>query len=167
VGKRVAFLILAGLLAACQDSDPPTSPSPSAKVRDPSTPQEAFDVLAQDPRITTLKCEELPGLDPGETGVLHCGKIAVSDGARPWDFIIWFFDDSFFPEDEYRKGCEPGLFSGKAWLVWEDGQRWIGEVRDRTIVIAKEKSPPQLVANTIADALGSSAWRDCSGVDDS
>jgi hypothetical protein len=123
-----------------------------------------FDARHVDPFVSRnaaherSRCSEFPGLDPGETGILLCSKVRSVTSNRRWEFVVWFFDDSYYAEHEYGRACNAG-----SWLIWEDGQLWLGEVRDPSVSYSSRLPPVELV-ETISSDLGSSAWKDCSAV---
>jgi hypothetical protein len=130
------------------------------------TPDDVFRALQESGEVD-CRGFNLPANEPGQTGTLLCRKLFVATSDRAWSAVVWFYEDEYFAEREYRRNCRVGLLDisdAGEWLVWSPGQTWLGAIRDRATSFVGQETPPESVAISVAEALGSEAWGDCSAV---
>jgi hypothetical protein len=163
---RLLGLISLAILVACHSN------SSVGDVGSPShyvfrSGEDALTVLQKSPDLAG-RCGTLPHAlgspQPGSTGQLSCMHMTVRPSNQKWLLNLWTYSDDFYAEAGYRKSCAeiPRTKTDGWWLIYQPGQTWFAEVSSDADI--GRPTPPEFVAEKVANVLLSTAWNDCGAV---
>lgn len=149
-----------------------SSCSTSSVENAPSTPSPTPPMFVSPHDVRTYLEEHSPigmGRDcTSSSDGLSCSKVEVPPHPGRYRLIVLLYADDFQAEKAFRESCHElddlGPSGSGWWVIWQSGQDWYAEVSDDSKSGFDAPTPPVEVAQTLAEALGSSAWNSCSVV---